>query len=70
VKAVVSYEPGFVFPDEGVPPPIPLFKGTMAAGAKVPPADFANLVKVPLQVVYGDNQSRPVRSPIGTTICG
>jgi len=55
VKAVVSYEPGFVFPDGAVPPPIPLFKGTMAAGANVSPTDFANLIKVPLQVVYGDN---------------
>jgi pimeloyl-ACP methyl ester carboxylesterase len=55
VKAVVSYEPGFVFPDGAVPPPIPLFKGTMAAGASVPVAEFANLAKVPLQVVYGDN---------------
>ena len=55
VKAVVSYEPGFVFPDGAVPPPIPLFKGTMAAGANVPPADFANLITLPLQVVYGDN---------------
>ena len=55
VKAVVSYEPGFVFPDGAVPPPIPLFTGTMEAGATVPPIDFAHLLKVPLQVVYGDN---------------
>jgi pimeloyl-ACP methyl ester carboxylesterase len=55
VKAVVSYEPGVVFPDGAVPPPIPLFKGTMVAGTAVPPTDFAKLTKVPLQVVYGDN---------------
>src|SRR3954467_3046755 len=28
VKAIVAYEPGFVFPQGAVPPPIPLFKGT------------------------------------------
>ena len=55
VKAVVSYEPGFVFPEGAVPQPIPLFKGTMPAGTTVPAADFASLIKVPLQVVYGDN---------------
>ncbi len=55
VKAVVSYEPGFVFPEEAMPQPIPLFKGTMVAGATVSATAFANLIKVPLQVVYGDN---------------
>ncbi len=55
VKAVVSYEPGFVFPNNALPPPIPLYMGTMAAGNPVPPADFANLTRMPLQVVYGDN---------------
>jgi pimeloyl-ACP methyl ester carboxylesterase len=55
VKAVISYEPGFVFPEGAVPPPIPLFTGAMAAGNPVPPAEFANLTRMPLQVVYGDN---------------
>jgi pimeloyl-ACP methyl ester carboxylesterase len=55
VKAVVSYEPGFVFPEGAMPPPIGLFKGTMEAGTLVSAADFASLTKVPLQVVYGDN---------------
>jgi pimeloyl-ACP methyl ester carboxylesterase len=55
VKAIVSYEPGFVFPEGDVPPPIPLFRGEMPAGTPVPAADFANLTRVPLQVVYGDN---------------
>ena len=27
----------------------------MTAGANVPPAEFANLITLPLQVVYGDN---------------
>jgi len=61
VKAVVSYEPGFVFPEGAVPQPISLFKGTMEAGTVVPAADFASLTKVPLQVVYGDNiPTRPI----------
>jgi pimeloyl-ACP methyl ester carboxylesterase len=55
VKAVVSYEPGVVFPNDAVPPPIPLYKGTMAAGAPVPPADFLKLTRMPLQILYGDN---------------
>jgi len=61
VKAVVSYEPGFVFPEGATPQPISLFKGTMEAGTIVPAADFASLTKVPLQVVYGDNiPTRPI----------
>jgi len=55
VKAVISYEPGFVFAAGALPPPIPLYKGEMAAGDAVPPADFAHLTRMPLQVVYGDN---------------
>lgn len=55
VKAVVSYEGGFVFPDGAVPPSIQLFTGTTEAGDAVPPAEFEGLLKVPLQVVFGDN---------------
>lgn len=55
VKAIVSYEPGFVFPDGAVPQPIPLFEGTQAAGRSVSSADFDHLMKVPIQIVYGDN---------------
>lgn len=55
VKAIVAYEPGFVFPQGQVPAPIPLFKGAMAAGTALTPAEFSNLVRAPIQVVYGDN---------------
>ena len=55
VKAVISYEPGVVFPSDAVPPPIPLYTGTMAAGTPVAPADFTKLTRMPLQVIYGDN---------------
>ena len=38
-----------------VPAPIPLFKGTQPSGTPVSPAEFGNLARIPLQVVYGDN---------------
>src|SRR6185436_9614124 len=55
VKGIVSYVPGFVFPKNEMPAPIPLFKGTQPAGTPVTVAEFANLAKIPIQVVYGDN---------------
>lgn len=55
VKAAISYEPGFVFPEGSVPEPIPLFEGAMPAGTPVPEVDFATLATIPIQVVYGDN---------------
>ena len=55
VKGIVSYEPGFVFPQGDVPPPIPLYKGTQPSGTPVTPAEFAKLASIPIQVVYGDN---------------
>jgi pimeloyl-ACP methyl ester carboxylesterase len=55
VKGIVSYEPGFVFPQGEVPPPVPLHQGTQPAGEPVSPQEFARLAKVPIQVVYGDN---------------
>lgn len=55
VKGIVSYEPGFVFKQGAVPPPIPLFKGSQPSGTPVTPAEFARLAQIPLQVVYGDN---------------
>jgi pimeloyl-ACP methyl ester carboxylesterase len=55
VKGIISYEPGFVFAQGEMPAPIPLYKGTQVAGTAVTPAEFANLAKMPIQVVYGDN---------------
>jgi pimeloyl-ACP methyl ester carboxylesterase len=55
VKGIVSYEPGFVFIKDEMPKPIPLFKGAQNAGTAVSESEFANLTKIPLQVVYGDN---------------
>jgi pimeloyl-ACP methyl ester carboxylesterase len=55
VKGIISYEPGFVFPQDEMPAPIPLYRGTQVAGTPVTPAEFINLAKLPIQVVYGDN---------------
>jgi len=55
VKGIVSYEPGFVFKQGEVPPAIPMFKGSQPSGTPVTPAEFDNLARIPLQVVYGDN---------------
>jgi pimeloyl-ACP methyl ester carboxylesterase len=62
VKGIVSYEPGFVFPQGEVPAPIALFTGVQTAGRSytsageaMSPQDFANLAKMPIQVVFGDN---------------
>ena len=55
VKAIVSYEPGFVFPKGEVRPPVPLSKGLQESGPEITAEEFANLSKIPVQVVYGDN---------------
>ena len=55
VKAIVSYEPGFAFPQAELPAPIPLFKGTMPAGTPLTQDEFARVARIPIQVVYGDN---------------
>lgn len=55
VKGIVSYEPGFVFLKDEMPKPIPLYKGAQNPGTGVTPSEFANLAKIPIQVVYGDN---------------
>ncbi len=55
VMGIVSYEPGFVFEKGQVPAPIPLYQGSQLSGTPVTPAEFDNLARIPLQVVYGDN---------------
>src|SRR6266704_697394 len=55
IRAIVSYEPvGWAFPQGEVPPPISTSGGPVS-GTPVPPADFATLATVPVQLVYGDN---------------
>ncbi|SAL05620.1 Alpha/beta hydrolase family protein [Caballeronia calidae] len=61
VKAVVSYEPGFVFPRGKFPPSIKLFKGCLPPGTPIESSEFRQLASVPIQIVFGDNiPSEPV----------
>jgi pimeloyl-ACP methyl ester carboxylesterase len=55
VRAIVSYEPGFVFPEDEFPPPTPLYKGAEGAGISISCTEFNNVSRTPIQVVYGDN---------------
>jgi hypothetical protein len=55
VKAIVSYEPtSFVFP-QGALPPAPATSGEPVLAMAVPPAEFAKLTSIPMQLVFGDN---------------
>ena len=59
VKAVVAYEPaGFAFPSNAPPPDVPTANAQVAAITAPQthsPADFKNLTKMPIQIIYGDN---------------
>lgn len=62
VKAVVSYEPNFVFPAGEAPAAAPGVRGLQAIGSPVTPQEFNRLAGMPIQVVFGDNIPRqPVR---------
>jgi pimeloyl-ACP methyl ester carboxylesterase len=55
VKAIVSYEPGVVFPADEMPAPLPLHKGVDPAGTPVSRSEFDHLATKPVQVVFGDH---------------
>lgn len=56
VKAVYAYEPiTQVFPEGQVPPPVPAGPLGPITGTPIPLADFMNLTKIPIQVIWGDN---------------
>jgi hypothetical protein len=56
VKAVYSYEPVTqVFPAGQVPPPVPAGPLGPVTGTPIPLADFLNLTKIPIELVWGDN---------------
>jgi len=56
VKAVYSYEPVTqVFPEGQVPPPVPAGPLGPVAGTPIALADFLNLTKIPIELVWGDN---------------
>jgi hypothetical protein len=56
VRAIVAYEPGsgFVFPQGEVPPPMKSAGDTLEA-VGVPLAQFMQLTRIPIVIVYGDN---------------
>ncbi len=59
VRAIVAYEPAaFAFPSDKPPAAVPTADPTVAA-ITVPqlytPAQFKNLTKMPIQIIYGDN---------------
>ncbi len=58
VRAIVSYEPTFVFPPGEVEISGPARSGNQPGGTTVTPQEFANLVKMSIQVVFGDNIPR------------
>jgi pimeloyl-ACP methyl ester carboxylesterase len=56
VKAIIAYEPSFVFPEGEVPPSLPVFDGTLVpSGSPVSLSDFLMLTQIPIEVVLGDN---------------
>ena len=68
VKAIISYEPAtFTFPDDGLPAALTT-KDARVNGINEPivvtPAEFAELTRVPIQIVYGDNIERTMPSPV------
>jgi hypothetical protein len=65
VRAVVSYEPGsgFAFPHGEVPPPMKSSGDTLEA-VGVPLAQFMELTRIPIVIVYGDYiPERPMAVP-------
>jgi hypothetical protein len=64
VKAVYAYEPVTqVFPEGQVPPPVPAGPLGPITGTPIPLADFMNLTKIPIQVIWGDNFPTANQSP-------
>ncbi|HSV83775.1 MAG TPA: alpha/beta fold hydrolase [Ramlibacter sp.] len=57
VKAVVSYEPNFIWPrGEALQAPQGAVRSfSQPAGTQVSPQEFGMLAKIPVQVVFGDN---------------
>lgn len=57
VKGIITFEGGYAFPDNDMPPPLQnCAGGNLAQGVATTPANFNTLVKTPILVMYGDNQ--------------
>ena len=64
VKAVYAYEPiTQVFPEGQVPPPVPAGPLGPITGTPIPLADFLNLTKIPIELIWGDNFPTAGQSP-------
>jgi pimeloyl-ACP methyl ester carboxylesterase len=64
VKGIITFEGGYVFPDNKMPPALQTCAGSsLAQGSAVPEADFKKLVKTPILVMYGDNQPTTCPEP-------
>ena len=57
VKGVVTFEGGYVFPPDAMPPSLLNCAGTpIVQGSATTAENFAKLTKIPILVMYGDNQ--------------
>jgi pimeloyl-ACP methyl ester carboxylesterase len=57
VKGIITFEGGFVFPQNKMPPAMQTCAGSsIAQGSPVSEADFNTLVQIPILAMYGDNQ--------------
>jgi hypothetical protein len=64
VKAMYAYEPVTqVFPVGQVPPPVPAGPLGPITGTAIPLADFLNLTKIPIEIIWGDNFPTAGESP-------
>ena len=67
VKAIVAYEPGgspFLFPEDGMPEPVPTAYGSVAAKS-IPAKEFEKLTKMPIVIYYGDNIAAKPTTEVG-----
>jgi hypothetical protein len=64
VRAVYAYEPVTqVFPEGMVPDPVPSGPLGPITGTPIPLADFKQLTKIPIEVIWGDNFPTADQSP-------
>jgi hypothetical protein len=64
VRGVYAYEPVTqVFPEGQVPPPVPAGPLGPITGTPIALADFMNLTKIPIEVIWGDNFPTANQSP-------
>jgi len=66
VRAVYAYEPVTqVFPEGQVPPPVDSGPLGPITGTPIPLADFQQLTKIPIEIIWGDNFPTADQAPSG-----